>query len=73
MDDMIYTTGEFAKKAGVSVRTIRYYDKQGILKPSFTSESGYRLYSDKDFARLQKILTLKYLGFSGRNSGDFHE
>lgn len=64
MDDMIYTTGEFAKKAGVSVRTIRYYDKQGILKPSFTSESGYRLYSDKDFARLQKILTLKYLGFS---------
>lgn len=64
MEDTIYTTGEFAKKAGVSVRTIRYYDKQGILKPSYLSESGYRLYSDKDFARLQKILTLKYLGFS---------
>lgn len=64
MKDKIYTTGEFAKKAGVSVRTIRYYDKQGILKPSHTSESGYRLYTDGDFARLQKVLTLKYLGFS---------
>lgn len=64
MNGKIYTTGEFAKKAGVSVRTIRYYDKQGILKPSHLSESGYRLYTDGDFARLQKVLTLKYLGFS---------
>ena len=44
MEGVIYTTGEFARKAGVSVRTIRYYDKQGILKPSHVSESGYRLY-----------------------------
>lgn len=64
MEGTIYTTGEFAKKAGVSVRTIRYYDQQGILKPSHLSESGYRLYTDGDFAKLQKILTLKYLGFS---------
>lgn len=64
MKGRLYTTGEFAKKANVSVRTIRYYDKQGLLKPSQVSESGYRLYSDEDFARLQKILTLKYLGFS---------
>lgn len=64
MEGRIYTTGEFAKKAGVSVRTIRYYDKQGMLKPSHISQSGYRLYTDGDFARLQKILTLKYLGFS---------
>ena len=64
MEGVIYTTGEFARKAGVSVRTIRYYDKQGILKPSHVSESGYRLYTDGDFGKLQKILTLKYLGFS---------
>ena len=64
MKGVIYTTGEFARKAGVSVRTIRYYDKQGILKPSHMSESGYRLYTDEDFARLQRILSLKYLGFS---------
>lgn len=59
-----YTSGEFAKKAKVTIRTIRYYDKQGILKPSQTSEAGYRLYTDEDFGRLQKILSLKYLGFS---------
>ncbi len=64
MEGRLYTTGEFARKANVSVRTIRYYDKQGLLKPSSVNESGYRLYSDEDFARLQKILTLKYLGFS---------
>lgn len=59
-----YTSGEFAKKANVTIRTIRFYDKQGILKPSKVSESGYRLYTDEDFGRLQKILSLKYLGFS---------
>lgn len=59
-----YTTGEFAQKANVSIRTIRYYDKQDLLKPAGMSESGYRLYTDSDFARLQKILSLKYLGFS---------
>lgn len=59
-----YTSGEFAKKANVTIRTIRYYDKQGILKPSQLSDAGYRLYTDEDFGRLQKILSLKYLGFS---------
>lgn len=59
-----YTSGEFAKKANVSIRTIRYYDKQGLLKPAGMSEAGYRLYTDSDFAKLQKILSLKYLGFS---------
>ena len=59
-----YTSGEFAKKANVTIRTIRFYDKQGILKPSKVSEAGYRLYTDEDFGRLQKILSLKYLGFS---------
>ena len=59
-----YTSGEFARKANVTIRTIRYYDKQGILKPSQVSEAGYRLYTDEDFGRLQKILSLKYLGFS---------
>ncbi|MDO4296461.1 MAG: MerR family transcriptional regulator [bacterium] len=64
MAERLYTTGEFAKKANVSVRTIRYYDKQGLLKPSKINDAGYRLYSDEEFAHLQKILTLKYLGFS---------
>lgn len=59
-----YTSGEFARMANVSVRTIRYYDKQNILKPSYVNESGARFYTDHDFARLQQILLLKYLGFS---------
>lgn len=59
-----YTSGEFAKMAHISVRTIRFYDKQNILKPSFVNESGARFYSDEDFVRLQQILLLKYLGFS---------
>lgn len=62
--DGFYTSGQFAKKANVTIRTIRYYDKQGLLKPAAVSEGGYRLYTDSDFAKLQKILSLKYLGFS---------
>ncbi len=59
-----YTTGQFAKLANVSQRTIRYYDKIGLLKPSCILENGYRQYSEKDFIRLQKIITLRNLDFS---------
>ena len=59
-----YSSGEFARMAHVTLRTIRYYDKQNILKPSYVSDSGARFYTDEDFARLQQILLLKYLGFS---------
>ncbi|NCB92937.1 MAG: methyltransferase domain-containing protein [Clostridia bacterium] len=59
-----YSSGEFAHMAHVTLRTIRYYDKQNILKPSFKSEKGARFYTDADLARLQQILLLKYLGFS---------
>lgn len=60
----LYTTGEFAKMAGVTIRTIRYYDSKGILKPSHHNSSGHRLYSNEDFIKLKKILALKYLGLS---------
>ena len=59
-----YTSGEFAKKAHVSIRTIRYYDQKNLLKPSTHTASGARRYTDADFAKLQQILLLKYLGFS---------
>jgi MerR family transcriptional regulator, thiopeptide resistance regulator len=48
----------------VSVRTLRFYDKAGLLSPSRRTEAGYRLYSDADLVRLQQILALKFLGFS---------
>ena len=60
----IYSSGEFAEKAHVTLRTIRYYDKMNLLKPSMHTEAGARLYSDQDFAKLQQILLFKYLGFS---------
>ncbi len=64
MKEGYYTSGQFAKMAHISVRTVRYYDKQNILKPSFVKETGARFYTDEDFVRLQQILLLKYLGFS---------
>lgn len=60
----LYTSGEFARKARVTVRTIRFYDKQNILKPAYVSKTGARYYCDNDFARLQQVLLLKCLGFS---------
>lgn len=59
-----FTTGQFAKLANVTERTIRYYDTVGLLKPSFIMENGYRKYSEEDFIRLQRIISLKQLGFS---------
>lgn len=59
-----YSSGQFAKRANVTIRTIRYYDNQNILKPSYITESGARFYTDADFTRLQQVLLFKYLGFS---------
>lgn len=58
------TVGEAAKKIGVTVRTLQYYDRENLLCPSAASEGGRRLYSDKDLIKLHQILSLKSLGFS---------
>ena len=58
------TVGQLAKKMGVTVRTLQYYDKEGVLSPSAESEGGRRLYTDKDIVLLHQILSLKSLGFS---------
>lgn len=59
-----YTAGELAKLAGVSSRTIRYYDKKGLLKPVSYTEGGYRLYDRHSALQLQKIKLLQYAGLS---------
>jgi DNA-binding transcriptional MerR regulator len=64
LDQRLYRTGQFAQKAAVSIRTVRYYDRVGLLPPSHHTEAGYRLYTAADFLRLQQILALKFLGFS---------
>lgn len=58
------TVGEVAKKMGVTVRTLQYYDKEGLLSPSAQSDGGRRLYTDKDVIKLHQILSLKFLDFS---------
>ena len=58
------TVGEVAKKIGVTVRTLQYYDQEGLLSPSAESEGGRRLYTDKDLVILHQIISLKSLGFS---------
>ena len=60
----LFTAGELARMAGVSVRTIRFYDSKGILKPVTHSDSGYRYYDERSAQQLQKILMLKFAGFS---------
>jgi DNA-binding transcriptional MerR regulator len=58
------TVGEVAKKIGVTVRTLQYYDNEGLLSPSAESEGGRRLYTEKDLVMLHQIISLKSLGFS---------
>ena len=58
-DQDVYTTGEIAKMAGVTTRTIRYYDNKGILSPSSHNSSGHRLYTESDFIKTQKNFSFK--------------
>ena len=58
------TVGELAGKMGTTVRTLQYYDREGLLSPSSESEGGRRLYTYKDMVRLHQIQALKSLGFS---------
>ncbi len=57
------TISQVAKLAGISPRTLQYYDEIGLLKPSELTLSGYRLYDDKALDKLQQILFFKELGF----------
>src|SRR5689334_19913486 len=66
----MYRVSDFAEKAGVTVRTLHHYDRLGLLKPSGRTEAGYRLYGDRDFARLQQIVTLKFIGLPLRQIKD---
>lgn len=59
-----YSTGDLAKEAGVTVRTVQYYDKRGILSPSELSEGGRRVYSIADLEKLRQIIYLRDLDFS---------
>src|SRR5215469_16673147 len=57
----LYRAQAFATLAGVTVRTLHHYDQLGLLRPR-RSESGYRLYGERDLERLEQIVALKFLG-----------
>ena len=61
---MEYTVQKLGKLAGISTRTLRYYDEIGILKPARINSSGYRIYGEKEVDRLQQILFYRELDVS---------
>ncbi len=60
-ETMEYTINKLAKMAGVSTRTLRYYDEFGLLSPARVSSNGYRIYGQKEVNRLQQILFYREL------------
>lgn len=64
MSQVHFKVGEVAKRTGVSVRTLHYYDEIGLLSPASGATSRHRLYAAADIERLQQIKSMQQLGFS---------
>ena len=56
--------GDLAKRCGLTVEALRFYEKQGLLQPQARSEAGYRFYTDEDVQRVRFILHAKQVGFT---------
>lgn len=56
--------GQVAERTGLSLRTIRFYEENGLVIPTARSEGGFRLYSEKEVSRLEVIKRMKPLGFT---------
>ena len=67
---MRYSIGETAKLLGISLRTLRYYDEIGLVRPSETSDAGYRFYDDAALSTLQQALFFRKLEFPLRDIAD---
>jgi DNA-binding transcriptional MerR regulator len=59
-----YKIGQIASRLGISVRTLRHYDRVGLVQPQHRTAMGHRLYTDRELNRLQKIVALRRMGFS---------
>ncbi len=64
MDERVFKIGELARRTGLTVRTLHHYDEIGLLVPGRRTSSGHRLYGFDELERLQRILSLRQLGFS---------
>ena len=61
------TVNEVSKRTGVSIRTLQYYDKIGLLRPAGRTEAGYRLYDDARFVSLHRLPSIR---FEHKDHGD---
>lgn len=61
---MAYTVKKLSELSGVTVRTLHFYEEEGLLKPSYYGANGYRYYEEKELLQLQQILFFKELGFT---------
>lgn len=61
---MVYTVKKLSELSGVTVRTLHFYEEEGLLKPSYYGSNGYRYYEEKELLQLQQILFFKELGFT---------
>jgi DNA-binding transcriptional MerR regulator len=61
---MAYTVKQLSRLSGVTVRSLHYYEEEGLLKPAYYGLNGYRYYEEKELLQLQQILFFKELGFS---------
>lgn len=64
MNDKPMAVHEVVNLTGITPRTLHYYDKIGLLKPSIVTKANYRLYTDADLSRLQEILFFREVGFA---------
>lgn len=61
---MTYTINKVAKISGISIRTLRFYDEIGLLKPAYYGDNNYRYYEEEQLLMLQQVLFYRELGFS---------
>jgi MerR family copper efflux transcriptional regulator len=60
----VHQIGEVAERTGLSLRTVRYYEEQGLVRPAKRTDGGFRLYRESEIARLERIKEMKPLGFT---------
>ncbi len=66
-----YTIGQLAKLAGISIKTLRVYERKGLLLPERNAENSYRMYGSDAVKTLEKIQLMKYLDLSLDQIADF--
>jgi DNA-binding transcriptional MerR regulator len=69
MSSDLHQIGEVAERVGLSLRTVRYYEEQGLLVPATRTDGGFRLYAEEQIERLALIKQMKPLGFSVQQMG----